>query len=109
MGDAPESPLHWTWAAVLTDPARLAVLRGLCELEAASAAELAARCHTSNRTARRHLEALEALGAVREEAGERDGLTPGRPPARFRLDVEAGERLCAVFELLRKPLVPAAE
>src|SRR3954471_10460686 len=86
MDEAVEQPLHWSWTAVLTDPVRLAVLRGLCDLGTATTAELRPRCHTSDPTIRRHLEALEALGLVREQPGEREGLTPGRPASRFTLD-----------------------
>lgn len=95
--------------AVLTDPVRLAILRGLCELRTATTTELRERCHTSDPTVRRHLEALEALGLVREQPGERDGLTPGRPARRFTLDAEAATRVCALFEILSEPLVPAPE
>lgn len=98
--------LHWSWAAVLTDPVRLAVLRALCGLRTATIAELRRRCHTSDRTVRRHLEALEALGLVNEQPGERDGLTPGRPASRFTLDPDAAERLGALFEVLSDPLLP---
>ena len=92
--------------AVLTDPVRLAVLRGLCELGTATTAELRARCHTSDPTVRRHLEALEALGLVHEQPGERDGLTPGRPARRFTLDADVVDRIFALFEVLSEPLVP---
>lgn len=98
--------LHWSWISVLTDPARLSVLRGLCELGTTTTAELAACCHTSDRTVRRHLEALEALGLVHVQAGERDGLTPGRPASRCTIDGDAAARLRGLFEVLSDPLVP---
>jgi DNA-binding transcriptional ArsR family regulator len=100
-----DEPLHWSWAAILTDPVRLAVLRALSELQSATIAELRCRCHASERTVRRHLEALGALGLVLEQPGERDGLSPGRPGRRFVLDAEVGTRVSALFELLREPLV----
>jgi predicted ArsR family transcriptional regulator len=101
-----ESQLDASWAAIVTDPVRLSVLLGLCRLEAATTAELRTLCHTSDPTIRRHLGALEALGLVREEVAERDGVTPGRPARRFRLDADAATSLSTLFELLRKPLTP---
>lgn len=98
--------LHWSWVSVLIDPVRLAVLRGLCELGTPTIGELRCRCHSSDPTVRRHLEALMALGLVHEEPGERDGLTPGRPPRRFTLADEAAERLSALFAIVREPLAP---
>jgi predicted ArsR family transcriptional regulator len=97
---------HWSWAPILTDSVRLAILRGFCELGTATAAELCERCHSSDPTVRRHLEALEALGLVREVPGERDGVTPGRPARRFTLDADAARRVCALFRLLGEPFVP---
>jgi len=88
------------WVAVLIDPARLSVLRGLCQLEAATFAELRRVCHISDPTLRRHLEALEAMGLVREELAERDGITSGRPPTRFVLANDAAEHLSVLFQLL---------
>lgn len=95
-----------SWIAILSDPARLSLLRGLCQLEAATIAELRRVCHTSGSTMRRHLEALEALGLVREEPAERDGVTAGRPPKRFVIATDAADRLYVLFRLLRDPLVP---
>lgn len=110
VGNAPPArPVHPSWTAVLTDPVRLAVLRGLLDLTSATAARLAARCHTSESTVRRHLEALEALGLVREQPGESDGLTPGRPASRFTLDCDAAVRVSALFELISEPLVAAPQ
>jgi DNA-binding transcriptional ArsR family regulator len=94
--------------AILTDPVRLSVLRGLCHLGEATTAELREVCHTSDPTIRRHLTALETLALVREQPARRDGVSPGRPARRFVLDPDAGERLCALFELLSEPLVPTA-
>ena len=106
MDDAFDNPLHASWMAILTDPVRLSLLRGLCRRSTATTAELRDLCHTSDPTARRHLEALEALGLIRETPAEADGITPGRPPKRYTLDAEAAARLCALFELLSQPLVP---
>lgn len=105
-GKGSRGRLHWSWAAVLSDPVRLSVLEGLCELETANATELGACCHASDRTLRRHLEALEELGLVREQPGERDGVTPGRPPSRFSVDARARERIRALLAVIREPLVP---
>jgi predicted ArsR family transcriptional regulator len=101
-----ENPLHTSWAAILTDPVRLSVLCGLCDLETATIADLREVCHTSDPTVRRHLEALEALGLVREEPAERDGISPGRPAKTFTIDPGAAVRLCTLFDLLSEPLLP---
>lgn len=95
-----------SWLAILSDPARLSLLRGLCTLEAATIAQLRTICHTSDPTIRRHLEALEALGLVREEPAERNGVTSGRPPKRFVIAADAADRLRTLFQLLSEPLVP---
>lgn len=105
---AADTTPHWSWMAILTDPVRLVVLRALCEMRTATTAELRERCHSSDPTVRRHLEALEALGLVREQPGERDGLTPGRPARTFTLDAEAARRARALFEVLSEPLVPVS-
>lgn len=91
---------------MISDPVRFAVLCALCELGTATMAELLPRCHTSERTVRRHLDALAALGLVAEEPGERDGLTPGRPAARFTLDGAVAPRVRSVLTLLSEPLAP---
>jgi DNA-binding transcriptional ArsR family regulator len=98
-------PIDPSWAAILTDPVRLSVVRALCQLQTATTAELRVLSHTSDPTLRRHLEALEALGLICELLGERDGTTPGRPARRFSLDGDAAARLRTVFELLSEPLV----
>lgn len=100
-----EIEVHWSWSAILTDPVRLELLHVLCQMGAATTAELRRHCHTSDPTVRRHLEALEALGVVREYPGVRDGLTPGRPARRYLLDLEAASKLSVLFELLNEPLV----
>ena len=98
--------IHWSWASVLSDPIRLSVLQALCELRTATALEVCHRCHGSDPTIRRHLEVLEAIGLVREQAGERDGITPGRPAKRYTIDSDVAGQLCALLELLREPLAP---
>jgi len=95
------------WVTILRDPARVWLLRALCELEAPTISELREVCHTSDPTVRRHLEALEALGLVRAEPAERNGVTSSRPPTRFVIAGDAVERLCALFQLLSEPLVPS--
>lgn len=92
--------------AILSDPARLSLLSGLCQLETATIAELRKVCHTSDPTVRRHIQALQALGLVREEPAVRDRIISGRPPKRFMIATDAAERLCALFQLLNEPLVP---
>jgi len=106
-----ESELDWSWAAVLTDPIRLSVLRALCELRPATIDELRRRCHNSDTTIRRHLKALEAVGLVHEQPGEQDGATLGRPARRYTVDTDAAGRMDSLFELLSVPLVstPAPE
>jgi predicted ArsR family transcriptional regulator len=100
------SEIDPSWAAILSDPARLSLLHGLCQREAATIAELRRVCHSSDPTVRRHLEALEALGLVREEPAERDGITSGRPAKRFVIASDAADRLSVLFQLLSEPLVP---
>ena len=106
LDETPQNRLDWSWAAVLTDPIRLSVLRALCELGPATIIELCRHCHGSDPTVRRHLEALEAIGLVREQPGERDGMTPGRPARRYTIDTEAAGKMKTLFELLSEPLVP---
>jgi predicted ArsR family transcriptional regulator len=95
-----QDPIDPSWIAVLTDPVRLVVLRSLCRLGAATISELSRYSHTSDRTTRRHLEALVALGVAHEHRGQRDGITPGRPATRFAIDADAREQVTALFELL---------
>lgn len=94
--------------AIRTDPVRISVLGGLCHLGTATTAELCRECHTSDATVRRHLEALEALGLIREQPAEGDGVSPGRPARGFTIDPEAAARLRTLFELLSEPLLPIA-
>lgn len=96
-----------SWLGVLSDPVRLNLLRCLCEVEAVTTTELAPRAHTSERTVRRHLEALVELGLAEEWQGESDGETPGRPAARYALLATVREQALTLFELLSQPLGPA--
>lgn len=99
--------VHPSWMAVLSDPIRLNLLLSLCEVEAASAGELAPRAHTGERTARRHLEALVRLGLAEELEGQSDGETPGRPAASYALPATVRQRALSLFEVLMQPLEPA--
>jgi predicted ArsR family transcriptional regulator len=92
------------WLGVLSDPVRLNLLRCLCEVQAVTTTELAPKAHTSERTVRRHLEALVGLGLAEEWRGESDGETPGRPAARYALLPRVREQALALFELLSRPL-----
>jgi predicted ArsR family transcriptional regulator len=99
MGDASGSPL----AALIglfdgiADPVRLGLVRCLAERRETTAAELSGHCQASGPTIRRHLEALVTNGIVVEAAGASDGVTPGRPAARFSLRPEAREILARLF------------
>jgi len=90
----------------IADPVRLGLVRVLAEGIEATAAELSALCQASGSTIRRHLEALVNSGIVAEAAGASDGITPGRPAARFSLRPEAREglaRLLGVSRSLHSP------
>jgi DNA-binding transcriptional ArsR family regulator len=77
------------WLDAISDPVRVRILCALGESIEATAAELRAHSHASDPTLRRHLNALIVLGVVREQPGESDGITPGRPPTRFSLEPAA--------------------
>ena len=96
--------VHPSWLAVLSDPVRLSLLRCLGEMETATAAQLAPRAHASERTLRRHLDTLIALGLAREHRGESDGQTQGRPAASYSLPAVARGQVTALFDLLSQPL-----
>lgn len=81
----------------IADPVRLGLVCCLAERGEATAAELSERCQASGPTIRRHLEALVTSGLVVEAAGASDGVTPGRPAARYSLLVEARESLARLF------------
>ena len=103
-----ESFLHPSWLDVLTDPVRLSLLRSLVLIGPATVTELASHTHTADPTVRRHLEALAALGLVHEAGGESDGLTRGRPAARFALDAAAEENARELFKVLERPLLASS-
>jgi predicted ArsR family transcriptional regulator len=98
--------VHPSWLTVFADPIRLTILGLLHERDRASVRELAVEAHGSNRTLRRHLDALIAIGVVHEVEGERDGVRPGRPPSRFLLDPAARRDLGELFAILGRPLGP---
>jgi predicted ArsR family transcriptional regulator len=99
--------IHPTWLEVLADPIRLNVLLVLSTTGSGTAADIAGFCHASQRTVKRHLHALVALGLAREVGPESDGERRGRPPTRFILDNAVRERAEAMFTLLNQPLAPS--
>jgi predicted ArsR family transcriptional regulator len=82
---------------VVADPVRLQILRALSQVTDATASELAAGSPASYQTLRRHLEALETFGVIRERPGVSDGETSGRPAARFSLSPEVRESMRSAF------------
>jgi predicted ArsR family transcriptional regulator len=104
--ESAQSSIDSSWFSVLTDPIRVTVLHSLCELGTATMAELSAHGHMSERTLRRHLDALAALELVVEQRGERDGARTGRPASRFALRPRARRQAGALFEVLSEPLRP---
>lgn len=104
MGDRSDSVVHSSWLDVLTDPVRLGILRTLCQQGVTRTADLMSSTHASERTLRRHLDALVAVGVVQEIRGESDGETPGRPASRFALETRTQESAAALFKLLEQPL-----
>jgi DNA-binding transcriptional ArsR family regulator len=76
------------WLQGIANPVRLQIVRWLCEVDHATAAELTRGCQTDEQTLRRHLGALVDYGLIAERSGESDGETPGRPPTRFSLHPE---------------------
>ena len=93
-----------SWLEILTDPIRLDVLFALSSTGSGSTAEIAECCHASERTVRRHLDALVALGFAREAQHDAEAEKPGRPPARFILDGLVRDRVRTLFDLLGEPL-----
>lgn len=81
----------------IADPVRLGLVRCLAAEGEVTAAELSRRCQASGPTVRRHLEALVASGIVAEVPGASDGVTPGRPAARFSLRPQARVGLGHLF------------
>ena len=70
-------------------------------------AEISECCHISERAVRRQLDRLVATGLVQEHPGERDGLSPGRPPSRFAPGSPARAKLKQLLVLLSTPLPPS--
>lgn len=85
------------WLEVVAEPVRLQVLRALCEVPEATAAELAERSPASYQTLRRHLDALEASGIISARPGASDGEQRGRPAARFSLSPAVRESVRAAI------------
>ncbi|HLM31691.1 MAG TPA: helix-turn-helix domain-containing protein [Solirubrobacterales bacterium] len=90
----------------LADPFRLAVARYLDSHPDATAAEVAAGVGVHLNTARAHLAALVAAGAVRRiTAG---GGRPGRPAVRYRLEAgwtPQGDELLSLSSLLASTIL----
>jgi predicted ArsR family transcriptional regulator len=97
---------HPSWIEVLSDPVRLNLLFLLSTHGKATAAELAARSPASERTVRRHLDGLVALGLAVETQGKSDGETAGRPAGRYLLERRVRPRLARLFKVLEHPLGP---
>ena len=87
----------------IADPVKLGVVRMLSEVEEATTAELGAGCQTTVPTVRRHLEAMVLWGIVAEAAGPSDGLSRGRPAARFTLAPELRRTIRALLSLEAGP------
>ena len=96
--------VHASWLDVLGDPIRIRLLESLVQVGEASAVELREWINASEPALRRHLETMVALGLAVERQGASDGLTPGRPPSRYRLEPEVRERALRLFDLLADPL-----
>lgn len=97
VGSLPDAQRMSPWLDVIADPVRLQILRALCDVAEATAAELARRGPASYQTLRRRLQALQALGVIEARPGKCDGGSAGRPPVRYRLVPEARESVRAVF------------
>jgi predicted ArsR family transcriptional regulator len=96
--EAPTDAVAARWLEVVADPIRLGILRSLSEVPEATTSDLTCRGQASSQTLRRHLDALVALGVIREHPAQSDGETPGRPAARFSLPTEVRESVRSVFE-----------
>jgi predicted ArsR family transcriptional regulator len=101
-----EGAIHHSWHELLSHPLRLEVVACMAVLGSAAASELAQHCGGERRSLRRQLEALVAAGLVHERAGASDGVTNGRPAARFFLDARTREGLIPLLRLLERPLEP---
>lgn len=102
-----DSRIDPSWMEVLTDPVRLDVLLALSTAGGGTAGEIAAECHATEPTVKRHLNAFVALGLAREARAVGDGEKPGRPPTRFILDARIRRRAEELFAVLRQPLSPS--
>jgi len=96
--------IHRSWLDVLGDPIRIRLLEQLAAGEEVSAAELSERVNAGEAALRRHLETMVALGLAVERRGASDGLSPGRPAARYRLLPDVRERVARLLALLEAPL-----
>jgi DNA-binding transcriptional ArsR family regulator len=94
---APETAPRAHWINVIADPVRLQILRTLCDVEEATASELARNSPASHQTLRRHLEALESLDVILARPGVSDGETSGRPAVRFSLQPALRESVRLAF------------
>ncbi len=99
--------MHPSWLEVLGERTRVELFFALALAGEASASELASLTGAGKQTLRRHLAALVALGLAEEFEGQSDGLTPGRPAARFRLGPEARRSALALARVLERPLAGA--
>jgi predicted ArsR family transcriptional regulator len=97
------------WLDVLAHPGQLDIVRSLVENGEATATELAHRCHLSEATLRRHLEALVELAVVRAHDGETDGMTPGRPATTYTLAGGVRDAARELLALLKRPIGFARE
>lgn len=95
-----------SWFEVITDPIRFRILQALDDRGECTATELTRAGYASDPALRRHLGALVSLGLVFEQRGASDGLTPGRPAARFSLAPEAQKTVRTLLNLLNEPAGP---
>jgi predicted ArsR family transcriptional regulator len=93
----PRAARGTNWLEVIAEPVRLQILRSLCVVPEATAAELAKRSPASHQTLRRHLEVLESAGVIEARAGSSDGSSSGRPAARFSLAAAVRESVRSAF------------
>jgi len=105
-GNGLDSGAHSDGLALVADPVRLNTLRLLADSIEATTRDLARVGFASEATLRRHLKALVSLGLVNERRGESDGLTCGRPAARFSLEPGVRESLLALLGDLQQVPFP---
>lgn len=96
-----------SWRNAIADPVRCNILGLLGQSPLVTTTELVRASNASDPTLRRHLEALVALGIVREHRGVSDGLTRGRPAASYSLDPRARDGVLAVLGILNEPIGPS--